>query len=129
MTITIPAQGRMLDDTQVAKPSRVNEHSVPTWMRRRMIHAFPGHGDSNSGTACVLRAAKAVRADWLVNWGSTKYDGRSAFVAEPRKLSEHSLKSINEFAFRLDVRWLLCANTWSNPGAAVRILFYKPENT
>lgn len=115
---------------ELLKPSPVDLHKVPNWLRRRMLAAFGCHYGNTSGSAVLHHAMRQLAEDhWLDHWGATTWGNHPAFVAEPYQLWTRDLQSIEQFADRCGIAWHVTPNSWWYPGWTLRVLFYERNDS
>ncbi|MEO2032833.1 MAG: hypothetical protein ABGZ35_12175 [Planctomycetaceae bacterium] len=113
---------------RLLKPSPVDYHKLPAWLRKRLQQArregrigLPRGIASNSGAALVDAAMPGSTLD---HWGRLLWRDKPAFVVEPyRYLQQH----IDDFLEVIGpgVEYEISANAWHFPGRAFRIVFWE----
>ncbi len=124
-------QQQLIDQARaLLKPTPVELHKVPSWLRRKLLATFGWENRHLRGGVDVLERAVKLHCDnrkWLAHYGGTFIDGHEAFVSEPFGLTPEGLKSIQQFAAQLGLRWHVDGNSWWHPGRTIRITFPNPE--
>ena len=109
------------------EPELVKLNHVPDWLRQGLLRVF-GRGENGrvDGRSLLMHAVEVIGITWLENWGSTCDSRGVVFASEPLEINSEKLRSVEEFADRIDVEHFVVPNSWHYPGQTFRIEFLPP---
>jgi hypothetical protein len=105
---------------ELLKPTEVNLHHFPNWLRRALLKEFGCRYRDTSSWG--VKEQVFGGACWLDHWGTSTINDRLCFVSEPYNVSMADQIRIDEIAKRIGCRWYLSANSWWFPGWTIRIV-------
>lgn len=99
-------------------------HKIPRWLLRRIVKNYEWIKTQDQAKQEIHR----VCTWFLDHFGELKEDGRTLFVVEPYGPSKEQLKSAEDFAEKLGIKWYTTPESWWYPGRTYRIAFYEPND-